>query len=244
MSPVSDIQKQTRIAADVGGTFTDIATFDPVTSAFRLGKTLSTPEHLVQGIAEGVNRARSRFDNASLFLHGTTVAINALLERKGARVALITTKGFRDIYEIGRVNRPDSYNLFFRKHRPLVERAHRLEANERILATGEILTPLTPSELERLAALLTEVEVEAIAIMFLNSYRNPVHEVQAKAFFAEAMPHAFISASHEISQEYREFERTSTVVANAFVGPKVAGYLNDFRSSRLRKALSGSPVQA
>src|SRR5689334_3070047 len=112
MTPASAVERATRIAADVGGTFTDIATFDPVTSAFRLGKTLSTPEHLVEGIAEGVNRARSRFDKAALFLHGTTVAINALLERNGARVGLVTTKGFRDIYEIGRVNRPDSYNLF------------------------------------------------------------------------------------------------------------------------------------
>jgi N-methylhydantoinase A len=223
------VDRDTRIAADVGGTFTDIATFDPVTSAFRLGKALSTPEHLVEGIAEGVSRAKTRFDEASLFLHGTTVAINALLERKGARVGLVTTRGFRDIYEIGRVNRPDSYNLFFRKHRPLVERAQRFEANERILATGEILAPLTSSELERLTTLLTEAEVQAIAIMFMNSYQNPAHEAQAKAHFAEAFPHVFITASHEISQEYREFERTSTVVANAFVGPKVAGYLDEAR---------------
>jgi len=121
--PVEGNRARLRIAADVGGTFTDIATFDAATGALGLGKTLTTPTRLVEGISHGVDRAGGTFAEAGLFLHGTTVAINALLERKGARTALLTTKGFRDIYEIGRINRPDSYNLFFKKHRPLVDRS-------------------------------------------------------------------------------------------------------------------------
>ncbi len=121
--PVEGNRARLRIAADVGGTFTDIATFDAATGVLGLGKTLTTPTRLVEGISHGVDRAGGTFAEAGLFLHGTTVAINALLERKGARTALLTTKGFRDIYEIGRINRPDSYNLFFKKHRPLVDRS-------------------------------------------------------------------------------------------------------------------------
>src|SRR5882724_8833985 len=119
-----------RIAADVGGTFTDIAVFDETTGQIRLGKTLTTPARLIDGMSIGAAKAEAEFKDARLFLHGTTVAVNALLERKGARTALVTTKGFRDIYEIGRVNRPDSYNLFFKKHRPLIERALRIEIDE------------------------------------------------------------------------------------------------------------------
>src|SRR5271166_5864559 len=127
-----------RIAADVGGTFTDIAVFDEASGTVRLGKTLTTPTRLIEGMDVGVTKAKAEFRAARLFLHGTTVAVNALLERKGARTALVTTRGFRDIYEIGRVNRPEAYNLFFQKHQPLIERARRFELRERIDATGKI----------------------------------------------------------------------------------------------------------
>ncbi len=131
-----------RLSADVGGTFTDVAAFDEKTGALRLGKTLTTPERLVTGIENGVGKAGSRFNAAGLFLHGTTVAINTILERKGARCALLTTQGFRDIYEIGRVNRPESYNLFFEKHAPLIDRDMRFEIMERMDAQGAVLIPL------------------------------------------------------------------------------------------------------
>src|SRR3954469_7814894 len=140
-----------RIAADVGGTFTDVAVFDEASGGIRLGKTLTTPASLIAGMNHGVGKAGAEFADARLFLHGTTVAINALIERKGARTALVTTKGFRDIYEIGRINRPEAYNLFFRKHRPLVERALRIEINERMDAAGEVLRPLKDDELEVIA---------------------------------------------------------------------------------------------
>ncbi|HVO15549.1 MAG TPA: hydantoinase/oxoprolinase family protein [Alphaproteobacteria bacterium] len=216
-----------RIAADVGGTFTDVAAFDEKSGALRLGKALTTPGRLVDGIEIGVSRAGSSFDAASLFLHGTTVAINTMLERTGARTALVITAGFRDIYEIGRVNRPESYNLYFRKHRPLVPRALRFEVNERVMANGEVLLPLDEAELERLVPVLRREKVEALAILFLHSYRNPDHEIRAKRFFEQRCPDLFITVSHELSQEYREFERVSTTAANAYVGPRVSRYLGE-----------------
>jgi len=122
---------RTRLASDIGGTFTDVAAFDEKSGRLVLGKALSTPSRLVDGIAAGVNKAGARYADAGAFLHGSTIAINTLLERSGARTALLTTEGFRDVYEIGRINRPDAYNLYFRKHVPLVERALRLEVRER-----------------------------------------------------------------------------------------------------------------
>ena len=147
-----------RLAADIGGTFTDIAGFDEEAGTLFFGKTLSTPDHLVEGIESGVARAGTEFTDAGLFLHGSTIAINTILERIGARTALITTEGFRDVYEIGRINRPDSYNLFFQKHEPLVERALRFEVSERVLASGEIERPLDDREV---AALIDRAVAEA-----------------------------------------------------------------------------------
>ena len=123
-----------RLAADIGGTFTDIAVFDDRSGALTFGKALSTPQRLVDGISKGVEKAGSDYRAAGLFLHGSTIAINTILERTGAKTALLITEGFRDIYEIGRINRPDAYNLFFQKHVPLIERALRFEVRERVLA--------------------------------------------------------------------------------------------------------------
>jgi N-methylhydantoinase A len=216
-----------RLAADIGGTFTDVAAFDTRSGALTFGKALSTPDHLVEGITAGVEKAGTRYAEAALFLHGSTIAINTILERTGAKTALIITQGFRDIYEIGRINRPDAYNLFFRKHEPLVERALRFEANERILADGEIDVALDEQEIAELGAELDSRGIEAAAILFLNCYRNPDHEARAKRIIEANHPNMFVSASHELSQEYREFERCSTVVANAYVGPKVRRYLGE-----------------
>jgi N-methylhydantoinase A len=216
-----------RVAADIGGTFTDVSIFDETTGRIRLGKALTTPQKLVDGISHAVTMTSSRFADVDLFLHGTTVAINTILERSGARTALVTTKGFRDIYEIGRINRPDAYNLFFQKHRPLIERSLRYEVNERITAAGEQLSPLDEQELETIARDLERRQIEAVAILFLHSYSDPSHEIKAKQFLVRRLPGCFITASHELSQEYREFERTSTVAANAYVGPRVSNYLGE-----------------
>ncbi|HUZ74381.1 MAG TPA: hydantoinase/oxoprolinase family protein [Stellaceae bacterium] len=219
-----------RLSADVGGTFTDIAAFDEATGELRLGKALSTPARLVAGIEAGVRKAGVDFAAARLFLHGTTVAINTILERTGSRCALLTTQGFRDIYEIGRVNRPESYNLFFRRHEPLIERARRYEIRERIDAEGRVLIPLDEAQLATIVAQAVAEGIEAMAILFLHSYANSDHERRAKAIVEAAHPRLFVTASHELSQEYREFERTSTVAANAYIGPRVRRYLGELTS--------------
>src|SRR5246127_3576424 len=159
-----------RLAADIGGTFTDVAAFDERTGKLTFGKALSTPQRLVEGINAGVEKAGSDYKSAGLFLHGSTIAINTILERKGAKTALLITEGFRDIYEIGRINRPDAYNLFFHKHQPLVERALRFEVKERVLADGEIDTPLDDNEIAALGDRLEKLGIEAAAILFLNCY--------------------------------------------------------------------------
>ena len=177
-----------RLSADVGGTFTDVAAFDETTGALKLGKTLTTPQRLVTGIENGVGKAGSQFSAAKLFLHGTTVAINTILERSGAKCALLTTQGFRDIYEIGRVNRPESYNLFFEKHTPLIDRDLRFEIMERMDSQGTVLIPLDEEQVLAVARNAVSQGVQAIAILFLHSYRNPAHEQRAKAIVEKEFP--------------------------------------------------------
>ena len=220
-------QGRLRLSADVGGTFTDVAAFDEATGRLTLGKTLTTPRRLVEGIETGVGKADASFSSAQLFLHGTTVAINTILERTGAPCALLTTQGFRDIYEIGRVNRPEAYNLFFKKHVPLIDRDMRFDIRERMDASGRILIPLDEAQVLEIATDAVKCGVKAIAILFLHSYRNPVHERRAKEIVEQAFPDLFVTASHELSQEYREYERTSTTAANAYVGPRVRSYLSE-----------------
>jgi N-methylhydantoinase A len=229
-----------RLSADIGGTFTDIAVFDDRSGKLSFGKALSTPQRLVEGINAGVAKAGSDYKSAGLFLHGSTIAINTILERRGARTALLITEGFRDIYEIGRINRPDAYNLFFQKHQPLVERALRFEVRERVLADGEVETPLDETQIATLGRMLAGLGVEATAILFLNCYARHDHEARAKTILENNHPQMFVSASHELSEEYREFERCSTVVANAYVGPMVRGYIGEIEDHIRGDGFSGS----
>ncbi len=219
-----------RLSADVGGTFTDVAAFDEPTGRLKLGKTLTTPHKLVEGIETGVGKADATFAAAQLFLHGTTVAINTILERTGAPCVLLTTQGFRDIYEIGRVNRPEAYNLFFKKHVPLIDRDMRFDVRERVDASGRVLIPLDEEQVLSIVGDAVKRGVKAVAILFLHSYRNPKHEQRAKEIVEKAFPDLFVTASHELSQEYREYERTSTTAANAYVGPRVRRYLAEMDS--------------
>ena len=234
------MKKGSRLAADIGGTFTDVAYFDSTTGALSLGKTLSTPRHMVDGIADGVDRAGTKFADAEIFLHGSTVAINTLLERKGGKTALLITEGFRDVYEIGRINRPDAYNLFFNKHVPLVSRNFRFEVKERLTAEGSVHTPLDEEGVHRICDLLEEHNVDAVAILFLHCYANPAHEITVKKIVQERLPNAFVTASHELSQEYREFERCSTVVANAYIGPIVSRYIAQIEKRLTDEAFEGA----
>jgi N-methylhydantoinase A len=228
-----------RLAADIGGTFTDVVAFDESTGALSFGKALSTHDRLVDGIEDATEIAGTAFDEVRLFLHGSTIAINTLLERTGATTALLITEGFRDIYEIGRINRPDAYNLFFQKHEPLIPRSRRFEVAERLRASGDVHRPLDEATVRTLARKLKEKGVEAVAIVLLHSYRNPAHERRVKEIIEQEIPHAFVTASHELSQEYREFERTSTVAANAYIGPRVQTYLGEIESRLQSAGFSG-----
>src|SRR5437667_9291082 len=231
---------RTRLAADIGGTFTDIVAFDEKTGRLLLGKALSTPARLVDGISHGMERAGARFAGAEAFLHGSTIAINTMLERTGAKTALLTTEGFRDVYEIGRINRPDAYNLYFRKHVPLTERALRFEVRERITAGGEIYVALDEASVHTACDRLETAGVDAVAIMFLHSYVNPAHETRTREIVHERLPRAFVTASHELSREYREFERCSTVVANAYIGPVVSRYVHGIDERLKQSGFEGS----
>jgi N-methylhydantoinase A len=229
-----------RLAADIGGTFTDIAVFDDKTGRLTFGKVLSTPGRLVNGISNGVEKAGSDYASANLFLHGSTVAINTMLERTGAKTALVTTDGFRDVYEIGRINRPDAYNLYFQKHKPLIERALCFEVKERVRADGEVMIPLDEAGLAALGDKFETLGIEAVAIMFINCYANSEHEKRAKDILSKRLPGVFITASHELSQEYREFERTSTAAANAYIGPKVRQYVGGIDEHMRQAGFHGS----
>jgi N-methylhydantoinase A len=232
--------RELRLAVDIGGTFTDVALFDARTGELTFGKVLSTPMHLVDGINGAVAKAGSDYKSAGLFLHGSTIAINTILERTGAKTALLITEGFRDIYEIGRINRPDAYNLFFQKHEPLVERALRFEVKERVLSDGQVELALEQGEIESYGRMLDRLGIEAIAILFLNCYANPEHEARAKALLERNHSGLFVSASHELSQEYREFERCSTVVANAYIGPIIRRYLGEIDRHIRAEGFKGS----
>jgi N-methylhydantoinase A len=229
-----------RVAADIGGTFTDIVVFDETSASLRLAKTLSTPADLARGVRDGLAKSEVPLAQVVSLIHGSTVVINAVVERRGAKTALVTTKGFRDVYEIGRINRPESFNPRFRKHRPLVPREMIFEVSERMLADGSVRTPLDEQEASEVARILKEEDVEAVAVLFLHSYRSPQHELRMCEILRDTDARLFISASHELSREYREYERTSTVVANAYVGPRVSKYLGDLERGLENDGFHGS----
>jgi N-methylhydantoinase A len=229
-----------RVAVDIGGTFTDVVVFDEAKASLELAKTLSTPADLAQGVRDGLTKAAVPLDKVISLIHGSTVVVNAVVERNGAKTALITTKGFRDVYEIGRINRPESFNPRFRKHRPLVPREMIFEVTERMLADGSVRTPFNEREAREVAQTLKDEGVKAVAVLFLHSYRAPEHELRMCEILREVDPGFFISASHELSREYREYERTSTVAANAYVGPKVSKYLGDLERGLESDGFKGS----
>src|SRR5215218_4785495 len=229
-----------RIAVDIGGTFTDVAAFDEGSGQLLLGKWSSTPRDLVEGILLAIDEAGGDLARANLVLHGSTVVINAILERRGAPTALVTTRGFRDVYEIGRINRPESFNLFFRKHVPLVPRSRRFEVEERLNAEGEVLIPFNEGQAQALARDLVAQGIESVAVVFLHGYRNPDHELRMRDVLRAAAPGLFVTMSHELSREYREYERTSTTVANAFVGPIVRGYLDHLEQVARERGFRGT----
>jgi len=213
-----------RIAVDIGGTFTDLVSVDDDGKVSR-SKALTTPDDLARGIQDCLRGASIDVAGARFFVHGSTVTINAVLERKGARTGLITTKGFRDVYEIGRGNRPEGYNLFFKRPVPLVPRDLRLEVDERLYATGDVLRPLDEASAKETIAALKGAGVESIAVCLLHAYANAAHEQRLGELLRQQFPQAYVSLSHEILREFREYERTSTTALNSYVGPLVSRYL-------------------
>ncbi|HYS74674.1 MAG TPA: hydantoinase/oxoprolinase family protein, partial [Burkholderiales bacterium] len=190
-----------------------------------------TPAQLVQGVIDCIRKSGLDPSAIGELIHGSTTAINTLIERKGAKTGLIVTRGTRDVYLIGRGNRPESYNLFFHRHRPLVPRHLTREVTERLLSSGEALEPLQHASVEDACRRFAEEGVEAVAVCFLHSYLDPEHERAAGEIVRRALPAAYVSLSHEILREYREFERMSTTVVNAYIGPKVGGYVKSLKSS-------------
>jgi N-methylhydantoinase A len=218
-----------RIGADIGGTFTDLVVVDAAGALVRIAKVLTTPaqpdEAVEQGIGEVLQEADVPAPAIAHVVHGTTLFTNALIERKGARTALIATRGFRDAIEIGREHRYDMYDLFMERPLPLAPRHLRFELNERVLADGSVLTPLDPEEVLRLIETLRAGRIEAVAVCLLHSYRNPAHEETVGELLRTHAPEISCSLSCEVVAEIREYERTSTTLTNVYVQRLAGRYL-------------------
>ena len=228
--------RRLRIGVDIGGTFTDLVTFDSTTGEQSMSKSFTTPADRTDGVLEVLAEGGVSLGDVSQFVHGTTTATNAVVERKGGRVGLISTAGFRDTLEIMRINRERHYDLQWTSPVPLVARRLRFEATERVDYRGRVVTPL---DTEALAATVTEMKaaaVESIAVCFLFSFMNPVHEREARDVISQVWPEIPVSISSEILPEIREYERSSTVVIDAYVKPVMGAY---FETLERRLAAGG-----
>src|SRR5699024_1791310 len=214
-----------RVATDIGGTFTDLVYINDH-GEFDVAKDHTTPGEFENGVMNVIQKSGISHEDIEMFIHGSTVVINTLTERKGVKVGLITTKGTRDVLEIARGNRPDLYNFKYEKPKSFVERHLRLEVEERLNYKGEVLVDLNYDDLTEAIHYFKAEEVEAIAIVFLHSYKNAIHEQQAKEFMKEHWSDMYVTASHEISKEWREYERTNTTVLNSYVKPIANQYIN------------------
>ena len=233
----------TRLGVDVGGTFTDLITYDDETGEVRVAKTATTPAAPEQGILNAVAEAvpAALLGGARYFLHGTTVGLNALLERKGPVLGLLATRGFRDVLELRRGDRDEMYNLFWAPPPPLVPRRLRLPVTERLRADGAVHTPIDLEDVRRALEVFRSEGVTSIAVAFLHAYANPAHELAAERALRDLGFSGEISLSHAVSGEYREYERTSTTVIDAFVRPRMSGYLRHLEE-RLREVGFGGDL--
>lgn len=235
-----------RVATDIGGTFTDLVCleFDKNTGkpiGVKVAKSDTTPTNFEQGILNTIKKGAIDLQKVVFFAHGTTVVINALTEHKGAKTALITTKGFRDVLEIARCNRPDLFNFNFVKQPPFVPRHLRFEVEERMSYKGHVLRELDMKSLEQILKKCKKEKVEAIAICLLHAYKNPMHEIQLKKRLIELNISIEIIASHEVTREWREYERTSSTVLSGYVLPIAKKYLNNLENNLKEKGLRNTP---
>lgn len=220
-----------RIGVDVGGTFTDIVSFDEATKRLEITKVPSTPRDQSQGVIDGITKiVRERglqYQDISSFVHGTTVATNTLLERNGAKAALITTEGFRDVFEIGRQTRPDLYDFWAKRPKPPIPRYLVFEVPERVLFDGKVEKQLDDNKARQIAKELKKAGVDSIAVCFLHSYINPVNEKRMREIIAEEIPDVYTSISYEILPEIKEYERVCTTSVNAYLMQKVQAYIDN-----------------
>ena len=216
-----------RVGIDVGGTFTDLVLFNPTTRELRVAKAPSTPDNPIEGVRAVIDKAGIPLEAIHTLVHGTTVGTNALLERKKALPALITTKGFRDVVFIQRNNRKHHYDLSWDKPKPFVERRHCYEVSERLNYKGEVVTPLDEDGARAVIAAIKKAGIAEIAVSFLFSYVNPVHELRMRQLIAEVYPEATVSLSHDVYPRWREYDRTSTVLADAYLKTLIADYVGN-----------------
>ena len=228
------------IAVDIGGTFTDLVAFDHENHKVIYAKSPTTYDNLVEGILDCFNKAKIKPAEASLVNHGTTLVINSLIQRKGAKTALVTSQGFRDILEIARGNRPDPFDLHYQRDEPLIPRELRLEVPERMGSKGEVVTPLDLAALDKLAQEIRKLGVESVAIFFMNSYINSAHEEAAADKLKESLPDAYVTFSTDLTREWYEYERCSTVAANAYIGPQVSTYIRRLDDDLKSQGFDGS----
>jgi N-methylhydantoinase A len=241
---VNSLRKHHRAGIDIGGTFTDLVLLDDSTGERALGKVLTTPDDPSEAVEKGLVELLEREDVAATqlntIIHGTTLVTNALIERKGVRTALLTTEGFRDAVAIGTEHRYDMYDIFIEKPEPLVPRNLRYGVRERSLDDGSVLLELDEEQVRSISAELREREVRAVAVSFLHSFRNPAHERRVAEILAEEAPEITVSLSSEVAPEIREYERTSTTIANVYVRPLVERYLQDLEERLRRLGFEGS----
>ena len=224
-----------RVSADIGGTFTDIVVDDTENNNIKTIKVLSTPDNPANAVFNGLN-SNLEIENIDFIVHGTTVGLNAFLERKGSRVLLIMTKGISDSFTIARGDRKELYNVRYSKPGTLVPRRDVFEVEERIMWDGSIKTKLNENDLSKIAEIINKDDIKAISICFLHSYVNPQHEIESRNFLSKLIKEdVVISLSHEIAREWREYERASTAVMNSYIGPVTNNYLKS-----LQKQLEGS----
>jgi N-methylhydantoinase A len=231
-----------RIAIDIGGTFTDVSAYDVVTGEYRTAKTPSTPGDLAAGVLDALGSIAPDLAEVASCVHGTTVGLNAFLQRSGERVMILATRGARDVYHIARGNRLDMYDIRFRKPTPLVPRRDILEVGGRLDHRGTELEPLDQADLASAVEHIRSEGVTSVAVAFLFSYIEPVHERAAAAYLREALPGLSVTLSHEVAPEWREYERTSTAVLNAYIAPAVGSYLTSL-VSQLRLAGLDVPLR-
>jgi len=227
------------IGVDVGGTFTDLVALDTATDAVKLAKVPSTPENQAVGVLDAVRNAGAKLQDVGLVVHGTTTTTNAVLERKLSRTGLITTKGFRDVLELGRRTRPQPYGMTG-VFTPLIPRNRRLEVSERMDADGQIVVPLDEEEVESAASKLLDDGCESVVIHFLHAYANPTHERRAAEIVGRRWPNDYITTGHSLLSESREFERGVTAAVNASVQPLLERYVNRLKGDLKAGGYRGS----